>query len=174
MSVSPNHCHDYPLTVVDEKDKEKFENLHRSIFACDDILNSVEINLASFRNDLAAVSAEIETLQARSTALSVRLENRKVVESGLGPVVEEISLSPTVVRKIVDGPIDEAWVRALAEVDKRAKALDTKAKESRDIKGINDLKPLLENLIHKVFGCLLRPKDKADFDRRLKGSEISW
>jgi hypothetical protein len=74
----------------------------------------------------------------------------------------------------VDGPIDEAWVRALAEVDKRAKALDTKAKESRDIKGINDLKPLLENLIHKVFGCLIRPKGKADFDRRLKGSEISW
>lgn len=140
-----------PQTIEEyEKDKEKFEDLHKSIFACDDILNSVEINLASFRNDLAAVSAEIETLQARSTALSVRLENRKVVESGLGPVVEEISLAPTVVRKIVDGPIDEAWVRALAEVDKRAKALDSKVKESRDIKGISDLKPLLENLIHKV------------------------
>jgi hypothetical protein len=142
-----------PLTRLDEKDKEKFEDLHKSIFACDDILNSVEINLASFRNDLAAVSAEIETLQARSTALSVRLENRKVVESGLGPVVEEISLAPTVVRKIVDGPIDEAWVRALAEVDKRAKALDSKVKESREIKGISDLKPLLENLIHKVILC---------------------
>jgi len=74
-----------------------------------------------------------------------------VVESGLGPVVEEISVSPTVVRKIVDVPIDEAWVRALAEVDKRAKSLDSKAKENRDIKGINDLKPLLESLVHKVF-----------------------
>jgi hypothetical protein len=69
----------------------------------------------------------------------------------LGPVVEEISVSPTVVRKIVDGPIDEAWVRALAEVDKRAKSLDSKAKENRDIKGISDLKPLLESLVHKVF-----------------------
>ena len=167
-------CDNYPLTATDEKDKEKFEDLHRSIFACDDILNSVEINLASFRNDLAAVSAEIETLQARSTALSVRLENRKLVESGLGPVVEEISLSPTVVRKIVDGPIDEAWVRALAEVDKRAKAMNTKAKESRDIKGISDLKPLLENLIHKVSACPLRLRAETDLDRRSRGFEISW
>lgn len=96
------------------------------------------------------VSAEIETLQARSTALSVRLENRKVVENGLGPIVEGISVSPAVVKKIVEGAIDEAWVRALAEVEKRSKAMDAKSKEERHIKGINDLKPLLENLISKV------------------------
>lgn len=137
------------LSIV-EQEKAKFEDMHQSIRACDDVLNSVEINLTSFQNDLATVSAEIETLQARSTALSVRLENRKAVESILGPIVEEISLSPTVVRKIVEGPIDEAWVRALAEVEKKSKAIDAKSREQRNIKGINDLKPLLDNLIHKV------------------------
>jgi predicted nucleic acid-binding Zn-ribbon protein len=142
--------HAYWLTVIDEQEKEKFEDLHQSIRVCDDVLNSVEINLTSFQDDLAAVSAEIETLQARSTALSIRLENRKAVENGLGPIVEEISLSPAVVRKVVEGAIDEAWVRALAEVEKRSKAMDAKSKESRKIKGINDLKPLLENLINKV------------------------
>lgn len=106
--------------------------------------------MTSFQNDLATVSAEIETLQARSSALSVRLENRKAVESGLGPVVEEISLSPVVVKKIIEGLIDEAWVRALGEVEKRSKALDIKSREQRNIKGVNDLKPLLENLIAKV------------------------
>lgn len=138
------------MPSIVEQEKAKFEDLHQSIRACDDVLNSVEINLTSFQNDLATVSAEIETLQARSSALSVRLENRKAVESILGPIVEEISLSPAVVRKIVEGPIDEAWVRALAEVEKRSKAIDAKSKEQRNIKGINDLKPLLENLIHKV------------------------
>lgn len=133
-----------------EREKAKFEDLHRSIRACDDVLNSVEINLTSFQNDLATVSAEIETLQARSSALSLRLENRKAVESTLGPVVEEISLSPAIVKKIVEGPIDEAWVKALAEVEKRSKAMDFKSREQRNIKGVNDLKPLLENLIHKV------------------------
>ena len=133
-----------------EREKAKFEDLHRSIRACDDVLNSVESNLASFQNDLATVSAEIETLQSRSTALSLRLENRKLVESGLGPIVEEISVSPAIVRKIVDGVIDEAWVRALAEVEKRSRAMDIKSKENRNIKGVRDLKPLLENLVNKV------------------------
>jgi len=73
-----------------------------------------------------------------------------VVENGLGPIVEEISVSPSVVRKIVEGTIDEAWVRALAEVEKRSKALDIKTKEHRNIKGVRDLKPLLENLVNKV------------------------
>ena len=138
------------MLVPVERDKAKFEDLHRSIRACDDVLNSVELNLTSFQNDLAQVSAEIETLQARSTALNVRLENRKKVENGLGPIVEEVSISPAVVRKIVEGPIDEAWVRALAEVEKRSKAIDAKSKEHRNIKGMGDLKPLLENLVKKV------------------------
>lgn len=142
--------HTLLITIKVEQDKAKFEDLHLSIRACDDVLNSVEINLTSFQNDLAAVSAEIETLQARSSALSVRLENRKVVENGLGPIVEEISVPPAVVKKIVEGAIDEAWVRALAEVEKKSKAMEIKSKENRNIKGINDLKPLLGNLIDKV------------------------
>jgi vacuolar protein sorting-associated protein 52 len=161
------------IGATDEQDKEKFEDLHRSIRACDDVLSSVETNLNSFQNDLAAVSAEIETLQARSTALSVRLENRKVVENGLGPIVEEISISPAVVRKIVEGTIDEAWVRALAEVEKRSKAMDAKSKELRNIKGISDLKPVLENLINKVSLAPIFPDgDLMCTARQSKGSEI--
>ena len=136
--------------VTDENEKEKFEDLHRSIRACDEVLKNVEINLTSFQNDLGAVSAEIETLQARSLALSIRLDNRKTVEKALGPVVEEISIAPAVIRKITEGTIDEAWIRALGEVEKRSKALDTKSKEGRKIKGIDDLRPLLGHLINKV------------------------
>lgn len=136
--------------TIDERDKAKFEDLHRSIRACDDVLNSVEINLTKFQNDLGAVSAEIETLQARSTALNIRLENRKIVEKGLGPIVEEITISPAVVRKISEGMIDESWVKALAEVEKRSRALDQKSKERRNIKGVNDLRPLLSHLVNKV------------------------
>ncbi|KAI1849361.1 hypothetical protein JX265_012078 [Neoarthrinium moseri] len=132
-----------------ERDKTKFEDLHRSIRACDEVLSSVETNLTSFRNDLAAVSADIETLQARSTALNVRLENRKAVEKGLGPIVEEISVSPVVVSKIVDGHIDDAWIKALAEIDRRA-AAHKKAAASASGKGLQDLGPLLEKLVQKA------------------------
>jgi predicted nucleic acid-binding Zn-ribbon protein len=124
--------------------------LHKSIAACDQVLHSVETYLTGFQSDLGAVSAEIETLQSRSTALNARLENRKVVEKLLGPSVEDLSLSPAVVRKIAEGPIDEGWVRALAELEKRSKAIEVKQKEPQKLKALDDLKPLMENLNNRV------------------------
>lgn len=139
------------ITNSDERDKTKFEDLHRSIRACDDVLTSVETNLTSFRNDLAAVSADIESLQARSTALNVRLENRRAVEKGLGPVVEELSVSPHVVSKIAEGHIDEAWIKVLAELDKRSEAHKKAVKSAHgQSRAAADLGPLLEKLTTKV------------------------
>lgn len=137
------------VCFLDERDKTKFEELHRSIRACDDILSSVETNLTSFRDDLAAVSADIESLQARSSALTVRLENRKAVEKGLGPVVEEISVSPEVVSKISEGQIDETWVKLLSELDKRTTAHKKNASQLQS-RAMSDLGPLLEKLTLKV------------------------
>ncbi|EAA32674.2 Vps52-domain-containing protein [Neurospora crassa] len=143
-NYEPQSVHDY------ERDKAKFEDLHRSIRACDDILSSVESNLTNFRNDLAAVSADIESLQARSQALNVRLENRKAVEKGLGPLVDELSVSPLVITTIVEGYIDETWVKVLAEVDKRAMAHKKNAQQPQS-KALADVGPLLEKLILKAI-----------------------
>ncbi|POR36638.1 Vacuolar protein sorting-associated protein 52 A [Tolypocladium paradoxum] len=142
-----------PQTIQDyEKDKSKFEDLHRSITACDDVLNSVETNLASFRNDLAAVSADIESLQARSTALNRRLQNRKEVEKTLGPLVEELSLSPETISKISGGHIDESWAKMLSEVDRRAAAHKKKTSSgSAHYKAAEELGPLLEKLTLKAI-----------------------
>jgi vacuolar protein sorting-associated protein 52 len=141
------HAHQ---VYTDEIDKARFEDLHQSIRACNDILNSVELNLASFQNDLGDVSAEIETLRARSTTLSSRLENRKVVEHGLTPVVEELTVSQTIVKSISEGEIDEAWIIALNAVGKWSKALNAKAIETHNIKSVADLKPLRDQLVNIV------------------------
>ncbi|KAK2044079.1 Vps52/Sac2 family protein [Colletotrichum somersetense] len=133
-----------------ETSKAQFEDLHRSIAACDGVLSSVETNLTSFRNDLAAVSADIESLQSRSTALNVRLDNRKAVEKAFGPVVEELSVSPQVVSKISEGHIDDTWVKMLAEVDKRATAYKKNAANQGDSKAWSDLGPLLDKLTMKA------------------------
>ncbi|KAL0471431.1 Sac2 family domain-containing protein [Neurospora intermedia] len=150
--VSSRQVDNYkPQSVQDyERDKAKFEDLHRSIRACNDILSSVESNLTNFRNDLAAVSADIESLQARSQALNVRLENRKAVEKGLGPLVDELSVSPLVITTIVEGHIDETWVKILAEVDKRATAHKKNAQQPQS-KALADVGPLLEKLILKAI-----------------------
>ncbi|MCJ1449194.1 MAG: hypothetical protein MMC23_009713 [Stictis urceolatum] len=137
-----------------EKEKDDFEDLHKSIQACDHVLKSVETSLAGFQKDLGLVSQEIETLQSRSTALNTKLENRKVVEKLLGPAVEEISISPLVVKTISEGQINENWVRALAELQKRRKAVENKlnAKDgTAPAKAVADVKPLLDNLTTRAI-----------------------
>lgn len=120
--------------------------------ACDEVLRSVESSLTSFQKDLGAVSAEIETLQSRSTALNTKLENRKVVEKLLGPAVEDIAIAPAVVKIISEGPIDLSWVKALDELERRSKALESKIQGPEAIMAIADLKPLYDNLTCKVNG----------------------
>ena len=114
------------------------------------MLKSVEVSLAGFQKDLGIVSTEIETLQAKSTALNTRLENRKKVERLLGPAVEEISIAPTVVQCISYGPMDETWVKGLSELQKRLKAVESKANGSDKVKAVSDIQPLLESLATKV------------------------
>ena len=121
-------------------------------WVCDDVLKSVEASLTSFQKDLGAVSTEIETLQSRSTAMNTKLENRRVVEKLLGPAVEEICISPATVNQISEGPIDYAWVKALEELEKRSKAIESKSKGPDNVLAVSEVKPLLEELTNLVSG----------------------
>jgi hypothetical protein len=126
--------------------KQKYEDFHDSIAECDGILKNVEVYLTNFKAELGQVSAEIETLQARSVQLNARLDNRRHVEKLLGPAVEEITLSPHAVRAIAEGPIDETFAKALDEVEARSAILEAKEKNSEQVKALQDLKPLLDDL----------------------------
>ena len=140
-----------PPAVEDfEKEKDRFEDLHKSILACDEVLKSVETYLTSFQADLANVSTEIETLQNRSTALNNKLQNRREVEKVLGPEAETLAISPAVVRKITTGAVDEGWIKALDELDRRSKSIDAKLKEGKDIKAAQDVRPFIDEVFTKA------------------------
>jgi vacuolar protein sorting-associated protein 52 len=130
------------LSSIDER--EKYRGLHDAIEGCDEVLNSVESNLTNFQNELGSVSAEIESLQSRSAQLNAKLENRRKVEKLLGPAVEQISISPTTVRTISEGPVDETWIQALNEIGTQSAAIEKNGSEA--IRATEDVKPLLENL----------------------------
>lgn len=66
----------------------------------------------------------------------------------LGPVVEDVALSPSVIRRIVEGDVNDSWVKALKEADRKMKAIE--ALDSRKVKAAQDVKPELERLTHKV------------------------
>ena len=121
-----------------------------TVQACDEVLRSVETYLTNFQSDLGLVSAEIESLQSRSIALNTKLENRKVVEKHLSPAVEDVTFSPAVVKKIAEGPVDEGFVRALGDLEKRSKTLGAKSKYRHHVKAFDDTKPLVDDLTNKV------------------------
>lgn len=85
--------------------------------------------------------------------LNEKLEKRQTAEKQLGPVVERIALSPAVVRKLSDGPIDVAFTISLEELQERQKAVekDVSSKDEDKIKAIEDLRPLISNLSDKVI-----------------------
>ena len=130
-------------------------SLYLLLKACDNVLKSVEVSLASFQKDLGLVSTEIETLQSRSTAMNTRLENRKVVEKLMGPALEEITVSPTTVRVISESPIDENWIKALSDLERRLDVISAKMRAANTIRAVTDIKPLLDNLSNKVRSQLL-------------------
>ncbi|KAF4125288.1 vacuolar protein sorting-associated protein 52 [Geosmithia morbida] len=134
-----------------EKQQTKFDDLRRSINACDQVLSSVETYLASFQSDLATVSADIESLQTRSATLNRRLDNRKAVEKALGPLVEDLSISPEVISKISEGHIDEMWAKMLSEIDRRTASYEAAKARSQHSKASEDLGPLLEKLTAKAI-----------------------
>lgn len=82
--------------------------------------------------------------------MNTKLENRRVVEKLLGPSVEDLSLSPAVVKTISEGPIDESWVKALGDLEKRTKLIESRQQDQQKLKALDDLKPLLENLNNRV------------------------
>ncbi|KAL8761491.1 MAG: hypothetical protein Q9184_002401 [Pyrenodesmia sp. 2 TL-2023] len=133
---------------VDRASQQETKKVHQ--FAAQTV-EELQTSLMSFQQDLGAVSAEIETLQSRSTAMNNRLENRRVVEKLLGPAVEEISVSPAVVLTLTEGQIDTSWVKALDELDKRSKTIDARFKDSQKTSATSDVKPLLEDLRNKAI-----------------------
>ena len=114
------------------------------------MLCSVEQYLSSFQTDLATVSAEIEKLQTRSTALNQRLRNRQAVEDLLAPAVDQVSIPPALVRRICEDPVDREWVLALAELERRSEAVERASQNERQPRALADVKPILSDLTDKV------------------------
>ena len=133
-----------------EKERDKFQDLHAAIMGCDDVSKSVELYLNDFQRELGVVSAQIETLQARSVQLNAMLDNRRNVERLLGPAVEDTSVSPRAVRLIAEGPIDENWVRTLNDIEARTTSIEAKITASSSVKAIEDTRPLLTDIKNKV------------------------
>lgn len=105
--------------------------LKQSIVSCDEVLERIQTYMTTFRADLLTVTSDIESLQERSNEMSRRLQNRKDLEAVLGPAIEESVLSPQLIRRIIEAPVDRNWLSALnaleqfGENETKTRTIDT-------------------------------------------------
>ncbi|KAG9300693.1 hypothetical protein G9A89_023491 [Geosiphon pyriformis] len=121
-----------------------FVELHNQVQSCDEILAKMEDMLSVFQMDLGNISSEIETLQEQSLTMNIKFKNRTAVEKQLSQVLDEVIISPSMIKKITEGDVDDAWLAYLIELNK--KMIYIKTNQDKNIKAIKDVGPELEKL----------------------------
>eukprot|EP01018_Ginkgo_biloba_P025458 Gb_30516 [translate_table: standard] len=130
-------------------ESDNLVSLHAQIRECDSILSEMESLLGGFQVEIGSISSEIKTLQEKSMGMGLKLKNRRVTELKLARFIEDIVVSPKMVDTIVDGEVNEEYVRTLQMLSKKLKfvEVDSMAKTSAALK---DVEPELERLRQKA------------------------
>ncbi|KAG2196301.1 hypothetical protein INT46_008385 [Mucor plumbeus] len=131
---------------------QSFVDLHLEIQTCDEVLGRMEELLSVFQSDLGNISGEIQNLQEQSTIMSIKLKNRKTVESRLGKALQGMVIPPFVIKKITEGDVDEMWLEYLLTINKQMRFV--KANQHRPIKALRNVGPELEKLRLKAAATI--------------------
>ncbi|XP_072970251.1 vacuolar protein sorting-associated protein 52 A-like [Typha angustifolia] len=141
------------------KESENLVSLHDQILDCDNILSQMEALLSGFQAEIGSISSEIKVLQEKSMDMGLKLKNRKAAESKLSKFVEDIVVPPRMVDILVDGEVNDEYMRTLEILSKKLKFVeaDSMVKSSKALK---DVQPELERLrqkgISKVFDFIVQ------------------
>ncbi|KAL7145745.1 hypothetical protein ABFS83_07G107300 [Erythranthe nasuta] len=115
--------------------------------------------LSGFQAEIGSISSDIKILQEKSMDMGLKLKNRKAAESKLAKFVEDIIVPPRMIDIIVDGEVNEEYMRTLEILSKKLKfvQIDAMLKTS---KALNDVQPELEKLrqkaVSKVFDFMVQ------------------
>eukprot|EP00249_Psilotum_nudum_P015105 c25168_g1_i1 orf=345-2651(-) len=132
------------------KESDNLVSLHGQIRDCDSILTQMETLLGGFQADLGLISSEIKSLQEQSMSMGLKLKNRKVAELKLSRFIEEIIIPPNMVDTILDGEVNEEYVRNLQLLSRKLNFIADEqiAKSSLALK---DVEPEIERLRLKAL-----------------------
>ncbi|KAG6518989.1 hypothetical protein ZIOFF_022476 [Zingiber officinale] len=128
--------------------------LHDQIRDCDIILSQMETILSGFQAEIGSISSEIKSLQEKSMDMGLKLKNRKGAESKLSKFVEDIIVPPRMIDTLIDGEVNEEYLRTLELLSKKLKFLevDSMVKGSKALKDIQpELERLRQKAVAKVF-----------------------
>ncbi|KAE8022213.1 hypothetical protein FH972_008036 [Carpinus fangiana] len=135
------------------KESDNLVSLHDQIHECDSILSQMETLLSGFQSEIGSISSDIKILQEKSMDMGLKLKNRKVAESKLAKFVEDIIVPPRMVDIIVDGEVNDEYMRTLEILSKKLKFVDVDPMVKAS-KALKDVQPELEKLRQKAVSKL--------------------
>ncbi|OHT14436.1 Vps52 [Tritrichomonas foetus] len=104
--------------------------LNTEIMQCDNALAEIEKSLSQFKGSLSQLSSDICTLQTRSQAITIKLNNRKNLETLLGQYARDISLSREFINQIVNGVVGPRYVKWLNQLNHKLEIIKQDAFKS--------------------------------------------
>ncbi|XP_074286898.1 vacuolar protein sorting-associated protein 52 A-like [Silene latifolia] len=141
------------------QESDNLLSLHDQIRDCDVILSQMESLLSGFQAEIGSISSDIKVLQEKSMDMGLKLKNRKVAESKLAKFVEDIIVPPRMIDVIVDGEVNDEYMRTLEILSKKLKFVATDSFVSTSM-ALKDVQPELERLrqkaISKVFEFIVQ------------------
>ncbi|KAG2714011.1 hypothetical protein I3843_03G011500 [Carya illinoinensis] len=140
-------------------ESDNLVSLHDQIRECDSILSQMETLLSGFQAEIGSISSDIKILQENSMDMGLKLKNRKVAESKLAKFVEDIIVPPRMVDIIVDGEVNDEFLRTLEILSKKLKfvEVDPMVKASKALKDVQpELEKLRQKAVSKTFDFVVQ------------------
>ncbi|OMO51838.1 Vps52/Sac2 [Corchorus olitorius] len=119
----------------------------------------METLLSGFQAEIGSISSDIKILQEKSMDMGLKLKNRKVAESKLAKFVEDIIVPPMMVDIIVDGEVNDEYMRTLDILSKKLKFVEVEpmVKASKALKDVQpELEKLRQKAVSKVFDFIVQ------------------
>ncbi|XP_027148999.1 vacuolar protein sorting-associated protein 52 A-like [Coffea eugenioides] len=141
------------------KESDNLVSLHDQIRDCDIILSQMETLLSGFQAEIGSISSDIKILQEKSMDMGLKLKNRKVAESKLAKFVEDIIVPPRMIDIIVDGEVNDEYLRTLEILSKKLDfvKVDPMVKTSKALKDVQpELERLRQKAVSKVFDFMVQ------------------
>ncbi|PNT77247.1 hypothetical protein BRADI_1g59910v3 [Brachypodium distachyon] len=140
-------------------ESENLVLLHDQICDCDNILSQMETVLTGFQTEIGSISSEIKVLQEKSMDMGLKLKNRKAAESKLSKFVEDIIVPPRMIDIIVDGEVNDEYMRTLDILSKKIKFIeaDSMVKSSKALKDVQpEVERLRQKAVSKIFEFVIQ------------------
>jgi hypothetical protein len=93
--------------------------LFEQINSCEGVLTDMQSMLDSFQQNLGGISEEIRSLQEQSLSLSIEMANRKSLSGKISTFLSKVSVPESLIMRIVDGNIDDAWLKDLHSLSEK-------------------------------------------------------